>query len=76
MTIFHSEMDFLSVNSRFEVQNGEMYLPRITRETCIVILPLGTNFNGFSIVCFSLVFNLQYLYSFFAAVLFEMSIWQ
>ncbi len=36
MTLFQSKMDFLSANSRFEVQNDETYLPRITRETCMV----------------------------------------
>jgi hypothetical protein len=34
ITIFLSKMDFLSANSRFEVQNDGPYLPRITRETC------------------------------------------
>ncbi len=34
MTLFQSKMDFLSVNSRFAVQNDRTYLPRITRETC------------------------------------------
>jgi hypothetical protein len=34
ITIFQSKLDFLSANSRFAVQNGGPYLPRITRETC------------------------------------------
>ncbi len=38
ITIFQSKMDFLSVISRFAVQNDGTYLPRITRETCIVYL--------------------------------------
>jgi len=33
---FSVKMDLLSANSRFEVQNDGTYLPRITRETCIV----------------------------------------
>ena len=37
MTIFQSKMDFLSANSRFAVKNVRTYLPRITRETCIII---------------------------------------
>jgi hypothetical protein len=32
---FQSKMDFLSENSRFDVQNDGTYLPKITRETCI-----------------------------------------
>ncbi len=36
MTLFQSKMDFLSANSRFEVQNDGTYLPRITMETCMV----------------------------------------
>ncbi len=34
ITIFQSKLDFLSANSRFAVQNGGPYLPRITMETC------------------------------------------
>jgi hypothetical protein len=38
ITIFQSKLDFLSANSRFAVQNGGPNLPRITRETCILLL--------------------------------------
>ncbi len=31
-------LDFLSANSRFAVQNGGPYLPKVTRETCIYLL--------------------------------------
>jgi hypothetical protein len=43
MTIFQSKINFLSANSRFEVQNEGTYLPPITRETCIIFLIFMNN---------------------------------
>ncbi len=37
MTIFQPKINFLSANSRFTVQNGATYLPRMTMKTCIYL---------------------------------------
>ena len=43
MTVFYSTIDFLSTNSGLGVQNDGTYLPRITRETCLIFLTLRSN---------------------------------
>ncbi len=42
MKIFQLKIDFLSANSRFAFQNDGTYQPRITRETCVLLL----NYNA------------------------------
>ncbi len=46
MTIFKSKTAFLSAISRFAVQSGETYLPRITRETCTLKERIYREFRG------------------------------